>query len=109
VHELGLVAEIVELLVARSEGARVTKVVLEIGKLTAVLPDAVRFCWDVVAEGTVVSGATLEIIEKPGVGRCLQCSGRVEMARPFGRCDCGSSELDWIEGHELRVKEMEMA
>ena len=46
-------------------GAKVNRVVLEIGKLSAVLPDAVRFCFELCSEGTVVEGAELEIIETP--------------------------------------------
>lgn len=42
------------------------RVVVEIGRETAVLPDAVRFCFDLCAEGTVVEGAELEIVELMG-------------------------------------------
>ena len=60
----------------RSGGARVARVVVEIGKLAAVLPDAVRFCFDAAAAGTVVEGATLEIREMPGhSARCRACDG----------------------------------
>ncbi len=87
---------------------RVTRVVLEIGKLSAILPDAVRFCFDLCTEGTVVEGATLEIIEVPGLARCRDCGRDVTLERPFGRCECGSTDLDWLSGDELKVKEFEV-
>ena len=108
-HEVAIVQQLVELVAERSGGARVRRVVLEIGKLTAVLPDAVRFCFDVVAEDTVLAGAQLEILETPGLARCLACDARLTLERPFGRCGCGGTELVWLAGDELRIREMELA
>ncbi len=55
-HELGIAQEVVALVAEHAQG-KVTRVVLEIGKLSAILPDAVRFCFDLCSEGTVVAGA----------------------------------------------------
>jgi hydrogenase nickel incorporation protein HypA/HybF len=109
VHELGVTQQIVEIVLERAGGARVTKIVVEIGKLSAVLPDAVRFCFDLCCDGTPLAGAVLEIVEPPGLGRCRACGGDVPLERPFGRCGCGSSDLDWVSGEELRIREMEVA
>jgi hydrogenase nickel incorporation protein HypA/HybF len=65
-HELGIAHEIVEMVSARTSGSRVTRVVVRVGKLAAVMPDALRFSFDVVADGTNVEGASLEIEETPG-------------------------------------------
>jgi hydrogenase nickel incorporation protein HypA/HybF len=107
-HELGIAQEVVTL-VAGHAGGKVTRVVLEIGKLSAILPDAVRFCFDLCSEGTVVAGATLDIIEIPGRARCRDCGGEVVLDRPFGRCQCGGTDLEWLTGEELRVKEYEVS
>lgn len=108
-HELAITEEIVDILRRRAGERKVRRVVLEIGKLSAVLPDAVRFCFDLCAEGTPAEGAALEILEPPGRARCRACGGEVALDRPFGRCGCGSSDLDWISGEELRIREMEVA
>jgi hydrogenase nickel incorporation protein HypA/HybF len=42
-HELGIVQQVVQIAAEASGGARVTRIVLEIEKLSAVLPDPVRF------------------------------------------------------------------
>ena len=108
-HELGIALQVVDVLAERAQGARVTRVVLEVGALSAVLPDALRFCFGLATEGTVAEGAQLEIVEKPGRARCCACGGELELSRPFGRCACGSSELEWVAGEELRIFEMEVA
>jgi hydrogenase nickel incorporation protein HypA/HybF len=107
-HELSITAEVVEMVRARTEGAKVRRVVLEIGTLSAVLPDAVRFCFDLVSAETPLAGATLEIIEVEGRARCRVCATEIPLPRPFGRCGCGSSDLDWLSGEELRIKEVEV-
>jgi hydrogenase nickel incorporation protein HypA/HybF len=107
-HELGIAQEVVAL-VADHAGGKVTRVVLEIGKLSAILPDAVRFCFDLCSEGTVVAGATLDIIEIPGRARCRECGREVMLEQPFGRCLCGGTDLEWLTGEELRVKEYEVS
>jgi hydrogenase nickel incorporation protein HypA/HybF len=109
VHELAIAEEVVALVAARTDGARVTRVVLEIGRLCAVLPDAMRFCFDLATEGTAAEGARLDIVEIPGRGRCRACGAEVVLDRPFGRCRCGGSDLEWLAGEELRVKEVTVA
>ena len=64
-HELGLTRNIVAICAEHAGGRRVTRVRLEIGDEAAVMPDAIRFCFDVVAQGTLVEGARLEIIATP--------------------------------------------
>lgn len=108
-HELGITQEVVAIAADRAGGRRVVRVVLEVGKLSGVLPDAVRFCFDPCAEGTAVEGAVLEIVETPGLARCRACGGDVPLERPFGRCGCGNTDLEWLTGDELRVRELELA
>jgi hydrogenase nickel incorporation protein HypA/HybF len=108
-HELGIAQEVVALVSEHAAGRKVTRVTLEIGRLSAILPDAIRFCFDLCTEGTEVAGAELLIVEIPGKARCRECGGGVTLDRPFGRCDCGSSDLEWLTGEELKIKEFEVA
>ena len=107
-HELALTQEIIAVVLERAGTAQVTRVVIEIGRLSAVLPDAVRACFELCIEDTPLLGATLEIIEKPGVARCRECAGQVLLDRPFGRCGCGCTDLEWLSGEELRIVELEV-
>jgi hydrogenase nickel incorporation protein HypA/HybF len=109
VHELAIAEEIIAIVADRTAGARVGRIVVEIGRLCAVVPDAMRFCFDLATEGTVAEGARLEIVETPGLGRCRACGAQVVLERPFGRCACGGTDLEWLAGEELRIKEVELA
>ncbi len=107
-HELGITQNIVAIVAERAKGAKVQRVSLEIGKLSAIMPDAVRFCFDVCCQGTVLEGARLEIKEISGLAQCRQCGAEVPLERPFGICSCGSTALNLICGEELKIKEMEI-
>ncbi len=107
-HELGITRSVVAICAENAGGAAVKRVTLEIGKLTAILPEAVKFCFDICAKGTVVEGARLEILEIPGKALCADCGAEFEMSDLVGRCGCGSRRLEIIAGEELKVKEMEV-
>lgn len=105
-HELSITRNIVAIVGERANGARVTQVTIEVGKWSAVAPDAIRFCFDVVAKGTALEGAQLEVIEVPGRARCRSCGHEVELENPIALCRCGSANLERLSGEELTIKEM---
>jgi hydrogenase nickel incorporation protein HypA/HybF len=108
-HEMAIVQEIVDVVLHQAPGARIKRVVLEIGMLSLVLPDAVRFCFDLCCEDTPMAGATLEIVTIPGLAQCRDCSAHVTLVTPLGLCPCGSSSLEWLAGEELKIKQVELA
>jgi hydrogenase nickel incorporation protein HypA/HybF len=107
-HELGIAMEIVDLATERANGAEVKRVVIEVGALTAVLPDALAFAWDCVIEDTALAHAKLEIVTMPGRGRCRASQAEQELTSPFGRCVCGTTDLELVAGEELRIRELEV-
>ena len=59
-HELALMESLVDAVRENVRGARVKTVRLEVGKLSCVLPDALRFCFEISTQGTELEGATPE-------------------------------------------------
>ncbi len=109
-HELSITRNVVAIVCERAAGQRVTRVRLAIGKLSAVMPEAIRFCFGICAEGTPLAAATLQIDEIPGRGRCTACQGEVELKELVGRCpDCGAAGLTLIAGQEMLIREFEFA
>lgn len=107
-HELGITQNIVAIVEENAHGSKVKRVLLEIGKLSAIMPDAIYFCFDICSQGTVLAGAKLEIREIPGLGICRTCGQEIDLEVNFGRCKCGSVQLDVIAGEELKIKEIEI-
>jgi len=106
-HELSLACSIVDSCAERAGGARVLRVTIEVGQLAAVLPDALRFCFDICAQGTALESAELEVVEIPGRATCDACGGAIALSSPVGACACGG-HLRIVGGRELRIKEMEI-
>ena len=112
-HEMSLAEGVLQLIedAARAqEFSRVTTVWLEIGQLSGVEVEAMKFCFDAVTRDSIADGARLEIVATPGTGWCMQCSQTVPMQEVFGECpQCGSHQMQVTGGTEMRVKELEVA
>lgn len=88
---------------------KVKRVFVEIGQLSSVEPDALRFCFEAVASGTLAEGARLEVIEVPGEGLCFNCSQTVALAALYDPCPaCGGYPVQATGGTQMRVKELEV-
>jgi len=108
-HELAIMESVVDAVIERVGDVKVVRVLLEIGKLSGVVPDALRFCFDLATEETPLEGAALEIVEIPGRARCLQCLADVDLEDQIALCVCGSANLDFLSGQELRIREVEVS
>lgn len=111
-HEMSLCEGILKILEdnAKSQGfERVKTVWLEIGTLSCVEPEAMRFSFDAVTKGTLADHARLEIIKVQGEAWCMQCSKTVSVNQRFDACpDCGSFQLQVTGGEEMKIKELEV-
>ncbi|HEX6828205.1 MAG TPA: hydrogenase maturation nickel metallochaperone HypA [Burkholderiales bacterium] len=111
-HEMSLaegVVQIVEDYARREHIRRVKAVWLEIGRLSGVEAEAMRFCFDAAARDTVAEGARLEIVELAGSAWCMKCSEPVAVAARYDPCPrCGGYQLQVTGGTEMRVKELEI-
>jgi hydrogenase nickel incorporation protein HypA/HybF len=111
-HEMALAEGVLELVeeTARREAARTVRlVVLEIGRLSSVEPEALRFCFAAVTRGTIAQDAVLEIVDVPGAGLCLACGATVSMSEAWGECPaCGGGFLQPNAGTGMRVREIEI-
>lgn len=107
-HELAVTQGVVDMITERVPDRRVTTVRLEIGRLSGVMPDAVRFCFDVVVDGTGLQGAALEITEPSGRARCRSCGASFDTDDVLVLCDCGSADVDVLGGDQLRILNVEV-
>jgi hydrogenase nickel incorporation protein HypA/HybF len=107
-HELGITRNVVAIVGEAAQGRRVRCVTLEIGKLSGVMGEAVRFCFDIVAQGTPLEGARLEIREIDGRGRCAACGSEFAMPELYTACGCGARRTQLLAGEELNIKTMEL-
>jgi hydrogenase nickel incorporation protein HypA/HybF len=114
-HELSICHGIMEVAGAALDALappvpRVDRVTVRIGRLTAVVPDSLRYHFDLLVPGTRLEGAELVIEEVPIRGRCADCGGRFEIDTLSFTCPrCGSGLVDLLSGRELEVVSLDTA
>jgi hydrogenase nickel incorporation protein HypA/HybF len=103
VHELAITQGVVEAVTERTGGAPVACVRVRVGRLAGVVPDAMRFCFELVTAGTPLDGAALEFEQPEGRGRCRACGADFVLADLILLCACGSADVEVLAGRELAV------
>lgn len=108
-HELALTEELVRLAEQSAEGRRVTRLQVEVGELSAVVPEALRGCFEMCREDTLLSEAILEIIPRAGSAHCRGCKREVELRSCLQPCPlCQQYALDWLQGQDVRLLSLEV-
>lgn len=109
-HEMSLaggVLSLVEQAAVREGFKRVNCLRLEVGKLSGVEIESMRFALQALAPGTCLEGARIEIDEPPGQAWCLICSKLISIKERGDACGhCGGYQLQATGGTELRVVDL---
>ena len=110
-HEMSITRSMLEIVgreMSANNMSSLKKLTVRVGELTAVEPEALRFCFDAATKGTLFDGAVLEIEEVPLGGRCRECAGEFRITAFENRCPkCGSTNIERVSGDELDIISME--
>jgi hydrogenase nickel incorporation protein HypA/HybF len=91
------------------ESPRVEAINLKIGKLAAVVPESLTFCFEIAAGDTSLAGAKLVIEEIPIVARCEDCGESWTADHPDFVCKkCGGGAVVLLSGRELDIVSIEV-
>jgi hydrogenase nickel incorporation protein HypA/HybF len=111
VHELAIAQNILDVVLEegrRHRLAQVTRIRVQVGALAAVVPDALTFCFGMVSQNTLATGAALDIETVPAVVRCGQCDEAFTVDDHKFVCpQCQEPAIDLVSGRELLVASIE--
>ncbi len=112
-HEVAIVDALIEQVeeeVHRAGAAgRVTRLELSIGRLSGVSVDSVRFALELLAPGTVVESARVDIRQPKAICCCQACGARTEIEAVDCRCPrCGSCEITIEGGRDMILETIEL-
>lgn len=111
-HEMSIAESIVEIIretLGESENRRLVSVTVEVGELTAVVPESLEFCFNAIIETTPYRGAKIHIRNVPLTGRCQECGEEFHIEKYAFVCPkCGSTRIQVLGGQELKVSELEV-
>jgi hydrogenase nickel incorporation protein HypA/HybF len=112
-HEMALCESVLKILEEEAVKQRfdqVKSVWLEVGRLSHVEPEAMRFCFEAVTKGTLADGARLEILRPGGEAWCIDCGRAVAIDSRIDACpECGGYRLQVTGGEDMKIKELEVA
>ena len=109
-HEISLLENVREILLDHAQTqnfSTIKKITLEIGKLSCVEPDALRFGFDVVMKDSLAEQAELILTEIEGMGICDKCKKQVIMETLYDPCiACGNPFVTVTQGSEMKIKDL---
>ncbi len=113
-HEMAITQEIVNVVdearLGAGENVRVIRVVIKLGKFTAVVPDCIRFYYEMITENTPLHGAELEFNEVKTEVHCNGCGHTFEIEEACLLCpECGGGDTEIVSGRELLVESIEVS
>lgn len=113
-HELGIVFYIikdVKKVALENHCKRISKVVMNIGEVSTVVPYLLTDCWDwAVKKEELLQDSKLEIETIPAVTFCEDCKreyGTVNYGKTCPYCKSGNTYL--LRGNEVEIKEIEVS
>jgi len=108
-HELSIADAILGVALRSAGGRRVAKVEVRVGALRQVVPSALEFAFELVAQGTAAEGAELELEHVPVRVACRSCGREEELSDlPLACPACGSVDVRVSAGEELSVEALEL-
>lgn len=112
-HEISIAQDIVEIVeqeMVRHGAKELEAVNVAVGKLAAVMPEQLAFCFSLITAGTNLTGVSLNIREVPLGYMCGSCGeGFTSEEVSFVCPRCGEKNPDLVTGMELNIESIEVA
>jgi hydrogenase nickel incorporation protein HypA/HybF len=115
VHELSIMQNILDIALeyaGKNNAGKITKINLEVGELSGIIPEWIQKYFNFVSEGTIAEKAELIIEKIPAKIKCKSC--KKEFSYTSRDCnfwcpDCGAgSEIEILAGREYFMKSIEV-
>ena len=109
-HELGIcdaLLKMVRNIAAEESLEEITRITVEVGSLSGVVPAYMTDCWEAVTDGTELQDVEFVVEELEGTARCLDCGEEFPADCNRLRCpSCGGEKLTPLTGRDLTLKEI---
>ena len=106
---MALAEGILSVVLEASDGANVRSVDLQVGALQLVVPESLKFSFELASEGTPAHGATIRIHETPARLKCNACGAETVLRQPPFQCErCSSPAITILSGDEVVVDSVEL-
>ena len=109
-HELGICDALLKMVrsIAEEEDLEeISRITVEVGSLSGVVPAYMSDCWEAVTDGTELQDVEFVVEELEGTARCMDCGEEFSADVNRLRCPhCGGERLTPRTGRDRTLKEI---
>ncbi len=109
-HEMSIAGSIIEIATAEALHAgdkKIVRITVDIGALAGVEPEALSFCYEACANGSMAEGSALMINHIAALAHCPTCKKDFTPSSQFFVCPACAGPCGILAGEELMVREVE--
>ena len=111
-HEMSIAQSLIDIIheeMAKNNASILRTVRLNVGEMSAVVPDSLEFCFSILTAKTPLEGVRLIMDIIPLKGYCRECKETFKIENFLFVCpSCGNGQVETIEGKDLSIVEMEV-
>lgn len=110
-HEIGIMEQTLQIAIAsalQQNANQINQIIMRIGKMSGVVPEALEFAFDVVTKGTIAENAILKIDSMPIICYCNNCQEKFIPEEWFFECpNCHQFSQNILQGKEIELVSIE--
>lgn len=112
-HEMSIAIEIIQSIMEvapQFDHKKVKTVYLKVGKMSNIVVDSLKFCYDTIkSEYNLLAASELAVEEVPVIGKCRTCGKIFEVENLMFTCpQCSGIDVELEHGQELEISELEV-
>ena len=112
-HEMSIAQSILDIVqeeMARHQVDRLSAINIAVGKLSAIVPSSLSFCWQVLTDQSDMAGVALNIREVPLTYMCADCGHNFSSPEMTFTCpQCGADTPMLTAGRDMTIESIEVA
>ncbi len=112
-HEMSLVQNIIDIVeqeMTRHQVEKLKAIHLSVGRMSAVVPEQLTLCFEILTSRTKLAGTALNINMVPLTYHCPHCDQEFTSEGIASQCpSCGEENPEMIFGRELKIDSIEVA
>jgi hydrogenase nickel incorporation protein HypA/HybF len=118
-HEMPVTQAMLDMALQHADGRRITDIYLQVGMMSAIVPESVEVFFDYLSQDTLAEGAALHFEREPIEMTCLDCGQQADLSPWEGEpprtimmealhrgCQCGSNKLRVTGGVGFEMKSL---
>jgi hydrogenase nickel incorporation protein HypA/HybF len=118
-HEMPVTQAMLDMALQHADGRRITDIYLQVGMMSAIVPESVEVFFDYLSQDTLAEGATLHFKRVPIEMTCLDCGQQADLSQWADEppqkimmealrrgCQCGSKKLRVTGGVGFEMKSL---